>query len=527
MTRLATLSSVASPRLRFALASIAFLSAASKLLAVVIAMKIAEGDLRGATIVGLVVGGIFAVARVVASGARVNAECDLNLAVTKALLESDVLVEPTSQPLRNLPEPLFYARSLLTDVVPELVASAVAAVVVAPLLASRLSARAVAVSGLAVVVVMTVLLVLNRVSSALQRRVMKAQQDVIDSVGFAVEGRLELVARGAEDATMRSLEQLTFEYRSVARRGGWSAALIGRAPLAAGLGAVLVVVLLDASSREAVTAAVLAQALVLAACIPILLGVVLRANDLTRIATMIGPVTEVLCAPPRVELARGAKAAPPSLPATITAEDVTFAYDAAGTPTLRQLRFEWRPGTALVVEGPNGSGKSTLMRLVLGLRSPQQGSMRVGGADLTTLDLRALRQGMAYLPQRPYLGEPGVTIGASLRSVDESLTDEVMRSVLARVGLAPSLASRGPLLAVPVGELSAGQRQRLGLARILVRDAGVYLLDEPDANLDREGIVMVGEVVAELLSRGRMVAIAAHTPELSAIEGVRVALSSP
>lgn len=524
MASLATLYAVASPRLRVALVATAVLSAASKLLAVVVAIEIAAGDVRGATIAGVIVAVLFAGLRVVGSGARVNAECDLHLALARALLDGDVLVEPTSQPLRSLPEPTFYARALVTDTIPELAASSLAALVVAPLLASRLSIRALAVSGIAVTVVMVALLALSRLSSALQLRVMKAQQDVTDRVGFAVEGRLELVARGAEEMAMRSLERSIDEYRDVARRGGWGAALLGRAPLAAGLGAVLVVVVLDASYREAVTSAVLAQALVLAACIPILLGVVLRANDLVRVFARVEPVMEVLRATRRPELARGGKA-PPLLPATIVARGLTFAYEAGGTPILRGVSFEWLPGTVLIVEGPNGAGKSTLLRLVLGLRSPQEGSLTAAGVELADLDLRALRRSVAYLPQRPYLGDPRATLGTALRGVEESANDDVLRSTLLRVGLASTLGSRGDVLDAAVGELSAGQRQRLGLARMLLHDAAVYLLDEPDANLDRAGVALVGEIVADLVARGRMVAIAAHSPELSALDGTRVTLT--
>jgi ABC-type transport system involved in cytochrome bd biosynthesis fused ATPase/permease subunit len=97
--------------------------------------------------------------------------------------------------------------------------------------------------------------------------------------------------------------------------------------------------------------------------------------------------------------------------------------------------------------------------------------------------------------------------------------------VLARVGLATALAGRAvAALDVVIGELSAGQRQRVALARVLLRDASVYLLDEPDANLDRDGIRLVGELVSELVQRGRMIAIAAHTTELTSLAGTRVTL---
>jgi ABC-type multidrug transport system fused ATPase/permease subunit len=522
--RLATLHAVASSRLRVALVATALLSTASKVLAVFIAIAIAGGDVREAGALGVVVAVLFALARVVGSGARVTAQCDLQLGLARALLDSDVLVEPTSQPLRNLPEPAFHAGTLMTDTVPELAASVLAAVVVAPLLASRLSVRAVVVSGVAVVVAMAALVTLARLSVALQTRVMRAQQDMLERVGFAIEGRLELVARGAEGAALGSIGRSVEHYRGVARRGGFTGALLGRAPLAAGLGSVILVVLFDASYREAVTSTVLAQALVLAACIPILLGVVLRANEVTRLSALVAPVVEVLRAPRRPELAAGSKEAP-ALPATFVATGVTFAYRDEGAPTLRDVSFEWSPGTALIIEGPNGAGKSTLLRLLLGLRAPQAGSLTLGGVELAELDLRLLRRRIAYLPQRPYLGEPSASIGAALRALDDSVREDELRDALSRVGLGSMLSPRGEILEVPVGELSAGQRQRLGLARLLLQHAEIYLLDEPDANLDHAGLALVVQLIGELVARGSMVAIAAHTAELSAGGAVRVRLS--
>jgi ATP-binding cassette subfamily C protein CydD/ATP-binding cassette subfamily C protein CydCD len=201
--------------------------------------------------------------------------------------------------------------------------------------------------------------------------------------------------------------------------------------------------------------------------------------------------------------------------------DVVFAYDPGSPPTLRDLSVEWPAGGALLIGGPNGAGKSTLLRVLLGLRPPQQGSIAVGGVDLATIDLPHFRRGIAYLPQRPYLGAAEATVRSALRGLDDGIADSAMTAALERVGLTPAARSGDPLDA-PIGELSAGQRQRLALARVLLQNASIYLLDEPDANLDRAGIVLVGEIVRELVGRGRMVAIAAHTDELASLPGTRV-----
>lgn len=521
---LAKLYATTSRRLRVAVGATTAVSVAGKILAVVVAERVVGGDIRSTTLVGAVGVIVFAAARVLSNGTRFDAQCDLQRAMTRALLECDVLTEPTPQPQRALFEPLFNARVLITDTAPELVASLIAAVVVAPIVAATLPARALAVTGIALVVVIAALFALRRASAAVQVRVWDASQKVLDQVALVVESRLELVARGADAAAMRAVERAVDHSRTTAKRGAWASAMLGRAPLAAGLAAIVLAVVLDASYREAVTVTVLKQALVVMASLPIVLGVVMGTNELVRLSATINPVLDVLAAPRRAELMReGAK--PPELPATITVRDATFSYGSGSAPTLRNLSFEWPAGEALFIEGPNGAGKSTLLRLLLGLRAPQEGSVSVGGRDLATIDLPLLRRGIAYLPQRPYLGEGEATVRSALRGVgDDDVVDSAMKAALGRVGLT-SAARTGDILDAAIGELSAGQRQRLALARVLLQDVAVYLLDEPDANLDRAGIALVGEIVRDLVGRGRMVAVAAHTDELASVPGTRLTLS--
>ena len=527
LATLAALYATTSPRVRVVVGFTTFVSIASKVFAVVVAERIVGGDIRSTTLLGGVGIALFGAARVLTNGARVDVQCDLQRSMARALVECDVLSEPTPHPLRALFEPASNARALITETAPELVASVIAAVAVSPIVAATLPPRALAVSAIAVVVVLAALLALGRISAAVQQRTWDASQHVLDQVALAVEGRLELVARGADAAALRGVESAIEGYRTTAKRGAWASAMLGRLPLAAGLLAIVLTVVLDASYREAVTAALLKQALVLLACLPIVLGLVFKANELARLSTTIAPVLAVLAAPRRAELTRsGAKA--PTLPADVVVRDVTFAYDADAPPTLRDLSFDWPAGSALFVLGPNGAGKSTLLRVLLGLRTPQKGAVSVGGVDLATVDLPSLRRGIAYLPQRPYLGE---FFAGTMRTAlahagldGAAVGEDAMSRALERVGLAGA-AKTGDLLDMLVVELSAGQRQRLALARILLHDASIYLLDEPDANLDRAGIALVVEIVQDLVARGRMVAVAAHTVELESIPGTRVTLS--
>src|SRR5262249_48700771 len=93
-----------------------------------------------------------------------------------------------------------------------------------------------------------------------------------------------------------------------------------------------------------------------------------------------------------------------------------------------------------------------------------------------------------------------------------------MRDALARTGVFDALRTHSDdPLSTPIGELSSGQRQRVALARMLLQDARMVLLDEPDANLDREGVALVASLVTSLCDSGKRVAGAAHPPGLAAL----------
>jgi ABC-type transport system involved in cytochrome bd biosynthesis fused ATPase/permease subunit len=138
----------------------------------------------------------------------------------------------------------------------------------------------------------------------------------------------------------------------------------------------------------------------------------------------------------------------------------------------------------------------------------------VEGVDVAELEGEAWRQRVAFMPQRPWFA-PRKTVADALRSAAPDAPVSKQREALGRVAVLDALTRRtdGDPLSIPVDTLSAGERQRLALARVLCRDADVILLDEPDANLDAAGIALVGELIHEL-AKDKMVAFAAHTPEL-------------
>ncbi|MFJ8742870.1 thiol reductant ABC exporter subunit CydD [Embleya sp. NPDC127516] len=173
-----------------------------------------------------------------------------------------------------------------------------------------------------------------------------------------------------------------------------------------------------------------------------------------------------------------------------------------------------RPGETIALTGPSGCGKSTVLAVLLGFVRPTAGRITVGGVDLAELDPDAWRARIAWVPQRPYLFAG--TIGANVRLARPDAGDAEVHDALVAAGAAEFVAASGGLDA-PLGEdgagLSAGQRQRLALARAFLADRPILLLDEPTSNLDGAGEADIVDAVRRL-AVGRTVVLVAHRPAL-------------
>ena len=208
----------------------------------------------------------------------------------------------------------------------------------------------------------------------------------------------------------------------------------------------------------------------------------------------------------------------PDLPATLAWRAVSFSYPGDGRPALSGVTVAWEPGTILGLAGQNGSGKSTFVRLLLGLHAPSDGTVHVGALSLTEIRRASLRDRVAYLAQRPFLPDPMTVAQAiHLLASEVDATPAAMEATLGRLALWPVLLRRNPAapLEVTLGTLSAGEKQRVAIARVLLRRTPLLLLDEPDANLDAEGIALVAQIIRDE-ARSRMVLVVAHSPALLA-----------
>jgi len=174
----------------------------------------------------------------------------------------------------------------------------------------------------------------------------------------------------------------------------------------------------------------------------------------------------------------------------------------SGRPVFSALGFEVHSGEALAVTGPNGVGKSSLLRIIAGLLPASDGQINLEGGDAEA----SLGEEAHYLGHRDAL-KP------SLSPIE---TLSFWQSMLGRPRLDPHQAliqvGLGHAADLPSGYLSAGQRRRLALARLLVSRRSVWLLDEPTSALDAAAEAMFNGLVGEHLASGGMVLVATHTP---------------
>ena len=171
---------------------------------------------------------------------------------------------------------------------------------------------------------------------------------------------------------------------------------------------------------------------------------------------------------------------------------------------LRDVSFGVRAGEFLKLTGPNGVGKTTLIRIVCGLLPPENGTVLWRGKRVSSSNDEYHIE-MAYLGHLNSL-KADLTARENLRflaGLRQSLSDADIDAALDRVGI----LSRGDLVA---RSLSAGQKRRLALARLLLSGAMLWILDEPVTNLDTAGIELVEELITEHVNKGGLALAAAH-----------------
>jgi len=197
--------------------------------------------------------------------------------------------------------------------------------------------------------------------------------------------------------------------------------------------------------------------------------------------------------------------------------DVTFTYPGADEPALKSLSFTLVPNETVALIGKSGSGKTTVTNLLLRTLDPQSGQILFGGTPDDELALDWIREQIALVPQDPFLFFG--TVADNLRIAKENASDEELLAVLKDAELLDFIESNPDGLGTKVGDqgmaLSGGQAQRLAIARAILKDAPIVILDEPTSQIDVETEALLNRAL-ERLTRNKTVLLIAH--RLSTIE---------
>jgi ATP-binding cassette subfamily C protein CydC len=339
--------------------------------------------------------------------------------------------------------------------------------------------------------------------------------DLSADVSQAVLAAPDLVAYGATDVLRRETRRSTAALAAAQRR----------AAVVTGLGEALVLL--------ATGAAVAAIAALSGGLDPVLVGVVVLAplalvEPLSALADAERLRPEIEGAEARLdELAVAAAAiTDPAAPRTLPAGFDLVARDLAvgWTSTVADgIDLDLAEGEVIGVTGPSGSGKSTLAHTLARLVEPRAGQVLLGGVDVRELAASDVRGVIGYLGQDEIVFD--TTIRENLRIADPSASDDDMLHALATAGLAEFVASLPDGLGTRVGEqgnrLSGGERQRLCLARLVLGNHRVLVLDEPTEHLDEAAAdAMLADILA--LAPGRSLVVVSHSPKVLDRIGRRV-----
>jgi ATP-binding cassette, subfamily C, bacterial CydD len=196
---------------------------------------------------------------------------------------------------------------------------------------------------------------------------------------------------------------------------------------------------------------------------------------------------------------------------TMTFTNVTYTYPGSDRPALADVNLALPAGTCTALVGRSGAGKSTLVNLLLRFMDTQEGRITANGIPLTDLSVEMWREYVALVPQRPYLFYGSVSANIRLARPDAS-DDEVVRAA-ELAGAAAFINQLCQGYATEIGErgvrLSAGQAQRIAIARAFLKDAPLLVLDEPTSSLDPESEALIRQALEHLM-RDRTVLVIAH-----------------
>jgi ATP-binding cassette subfamily C protein LapB len=221
----------------------------------------------------------------------------------------------------------------------------------------------------------------------------------------------------------------------------------------------------------------------------------------------------------------------------MTVEGVSFAYEAeqGSKPVIDNINLNINaPGLHAIV-GPNGSGKTTLLKLMQGLYSPDSGRVLLDGADIAQFSRAQIARWVGYVPQELFLFSGSVR--ENIAKADPEASDEAVLAAARLAGVHDHIVDLPDGYGTDIGEagrrLSGGLRQRLAIARALMGEPAVLLLDEPSASLDREAEEALRDTLVTL-ARERNIIVVSHShillpacDNVLALDRGRIALAGP
>jgi len=332
-----------------------------------------------------------------------------------------------------------------------------------------------------------------------------------DTVVEILRAAPELVAYGRADLLEARLQAVDRQAAAAARRQALGAGA-GRA-VAMGLGGAGLVAVVGAglAARHAGDVSGVALAVVVFTAIAVFdqvanLAPVLTAVGSARLAERrLRAVGEL--PPPAPEPRVPLRPAPGATTARLDRVDVELGEH----PALRAVSFDLGAGRRLALTGPSGSGKTTVLHALLHFLTPSAGTVSLGGVDVSAMSRADIASLVGWMADDTYLF--AATVADNLRIAQPTASDAELLDVLGRVGLSAWLASLPAGLDTVIGAggrpVSAGERQRLGMARALLAGGGVLLLDEPTAHLDPVSAPSMLDLLMTA-ARGRSVLLVSH-----------------
>ena len=214
---------------------------------------------------------------------------------------------------------------------------------------------------------------------------------------------------------------------------------------------------------------------------------------------------------------------PERLPETLTVEQLRFAFPGSPLQLLNLPRLEFKSGERVLLLGPVGGGKSTLLKVLAGLYRPSEGRVRLGDADLWEIDPQLVSAQIGYLPQNVQLFKG--TLRSNL-ALSGAVSDSAMLQTVRALGLDQIAAGSPQGMDLEISEggegLSGGQRQLVGLARVLMARPRIWLLDEPTASLDGDAEARVWQQLQQQLRPEDILIVSTHRPMAAMALATRV-----